>query len=298
VVNVQNAPKHPKFAPLIDGKETLSSLLVPIAKASGDRSVICVLQLRNKQPKNVHDSKKQAGSKASFRADDVNFIQYFSLFSGNLFEEALELQKAKETDEYLEQSKYCVQALTHISDMLASGCPLDDFFPVVCTEATKLLNCDRASLFLVRDNAKGNGRELWSKIAMGVPPISLPLKENSIAGSTVMGGEMVNIPNAYRDSRFDPSWDKKTNYRTYSILCCPIINAQEGDVLGCLQLINKKDKFARVDSEHSFFKGIDQELARDFCSVIAIAVKNSAAARNAEGSVGLYAHVAEIKQAS
>jgi len=150
----------------------------------------------------------------------------------------------------------------------------------------------------VRDNAKGNGRELWSKIAMGVPPISLPLKENSIAGSTVMGGEMVNIPNAYRDSRFDPSWDKKTNYRTYSILCCPIINAQEGDVLGCLQLINKKDKFARVDSEHSFFKGIDQELARDFCSVIAIAVKNSAAARNAEGSVGLYAHVAEIKQAS
>ena len=43
----------------LDGKETLSSLLVPIAKASGDRSVICVLQLRNKQPKNVHDSKKQ-----------------------------------------------------------------------------------------------------------------------------------------------------------------------------------------------------------------------------------------------
>ena len=61
-----------------------------MAQVSGEREVICVMQLRNKQPKNVHDSKKQAGSKACFRTDDVNFLQYFSLFSGNLFEEVSE----------------------------------------------------------------------------------------------------------------------------------------------------------------------------------------------------------------
>jgi len=295
VVNVQNAMKHPKYNPNVDGKDTVSSLLVPIAKVTGERDIICVLQLRNKQPKNVHDSKKQAGSKACFRTDDVNFLQYFSLFSGNLFEEALELEKAKETDEYLEQSKYAVKALTSISNMLASGYPLDELFPTVCKEATLLMNCDRASLFLVRPKESGDGNELWSKIAMGIPPIQVPLKESSIAGSTVTQKMMVNIPNAYQDSRFDPTWDKKTNYRTRSILCCPVIDAQNDECLGCLQLINKRDKFDRFDSPLAMFKGIDQELARDFCSVIAIAAKNAASARNAEGSVGLAAAVADRK---
>jgi len=54
VVNVQNAMKHPKYNPNVDGKDTVSSLLVPIAKVTGERDIICVLQLRNKQPKNVH----------------------------------------------------------------------------------------------------------------------------------------------------------------------------------------------------------------------------------------------------
>ena len=121
--------------------------------------------------------------------------------------------------------------------MLAQGCPLDDFFPVVCKEATILMNCDRASLFLVRDAEKGGGKELWSKIAMGIPPIHVPLKETSIAGATVLGKEMVNIPNAYGDSRFDPTWDKKTNYRTRSILCCPVMDAHGGYCMGCLQAI-------------------------------------------------------------
>ena len=78
---------------------------------------------------------------------------------------------------------------------------------------------------------------------------------------------MVNIPNAYSDSRFDPTWDKKTNYKTRSILCCPVMDAHGGYCLGCLQLINKKDKFNRVDGNDSIFKGKDQELGRDFCAV-------------------------------
>jgi len=104
---------------------------------------------------------------------------------------------------------------------------------------------------------------------------------------------MVNVPNAYADSRFDPTWDKKTNYRTRSILCCPIINMTTGECLGCLQLINKKDKFGRSDTEYAIFRGMDQELARNFCSVVAIAVKNAASAREAEGALTLAAEVAK-----
>jgi hypothetical protein len=69
-----------------------------------------VVQLRNKEPKNIHTKKGSVGNKSAFRTDDINFLQYFALNSSTLFEEALDLQKAKETDEYLEQSQYCVQA--------------------------------------------------------------------------------------------------------------------------------------------------------------------------------------------
>ena len=110
VINVANSLKHPKFNAQIDGKSTISSLLVPIARQTGDKKSICVVQLRNKEPKNIHTKKGSLANKSAFRTDDINFLQYFALNSSTLFEEALDLQKAKETDEYLEQSQYCVQA--------------------------------------------------------------------------------------------------------------------------------------------------------------------------------------------
>ena len=110
-------------------------------------------------------------------------------------------------------------------------------------------------------------------------PFEVPLNENSIAGSCVFHKKTVNLPNAYQDSRFDPTWDKKTGYRTRSVLCCPIIDTSTDECLGCLQIINKKDRYNRTDTPEAVFKGRDQELGRDFCSVIAIAVKNAASTR-------------------
>ena len=37
VINVANSLKHPKFNAQIDGKNTISSLLVPIARQTGDK---------------------------------------------------------------------------------------------------------------------------------------------------------------------------------------------------------------------------------------------------------------------
>jgi len=294
VINVQNAPKHPKFDPNVDGKTTISTMLVPIARTSTDGKIICVLAFRNKLPRRVKDAKAVAGNKSTFRADDITFLQHVASKASVLFEQAIDLQEAKETDEYLEQSKYEVRALTNISDMLASGSSVDELFPLICSEATKLLNCDRASLFLEKKTEEGSvtdKKELYSIIATGIPPINVPLKDNSIAGATVVHKEIINIPNAYVDQRFDPTWDKRTGYKTRSILCVPVIDHGTDECLGCLQLINKKDKFDRM--EGAVFKGKDQDLAGDFCSVIAIAIKNANAAVAATASVGLATNVAK-----
>uniref|UniRef100_F6Y8R5 GAF domain-containing protein n=1 Tax=Ciona intestinalis TaxID=7719 RepID=F6Y8R5_CIOIN len=59
-----------------------------------------------------------------------------------------------------------------------------------------------------------------------------------IAGMVALTGTALNIPDAYKDSRFNQSVDKKTGYRTRSILCMPI---RDGDkrIVGVAQVINK-----------------------------------------------------------
>jgi len=300
VINIQNAPKHPKYEPLVDGKSTISTMLVPIASSAHEDGqlpkTICILQFRNKNPRHIKDTKGLAGNRSSFRADDCSFLQNVALKSSILFEQAVELQEAKLYADYHKQCQYEVQALTTMSEMLASGAAMEELFPLVCKEACQLMSCDRASLFLVRKT--NDKEELWSQVSIGVPPIALPLKETSIAGSSVLSNEIVNIPNAYADSRFDPTFDKKYSYRTRSILCVPVMDRgadlddPDDDVcLGCLQLINKKDKFDRIGE--SVFLGKDQTIAENFCAVVAIAIKNAAADAMRSGAAGLAANVAK-----
>ena len=48
-------------------------------------------------------------------------------------------------------------------------------------------------------------------------------------------GESVNIADAYADDRFDPSHDKKTGYKTDTILCQPIQDTS-GEIVGVMQV--------------------------------------------------------------
>ena len=67
-------------------------------------------------------------------------------------------------------------------------------------------------------------------------------------------------------------WDRKSGYRTRSILCVPIIDQQRGGkCVGCLQLINKKDRYDRLGTV--LFNKRDVELATNLASVVSIAVK-------------------------
>ncbi|KAK0093139.1 hypothetical protein PV326_014227 [Microctonus aethiopoides] len=59
-----------------------------------------------------------------------------------------------------------------------------------------------------------------------------------IVGYVAKSGEPVNIPDAYKDSRFNREIDALTGYRTRALLCMPIKDCS-GDVLGVAQVINK-----------------------------------------------------------
>lgn len=101
----------------------------------------------------------------------------------------------------------------------------------------QLLNAERSSLFLVENDT------LLLKVAEDVDPkneIRIPVG-SGIAGAVAQSGEAINIADAYADSRFNPAIDKKTGFRTRSILSLPVKN-QFGEVFAVAQLLNRKDE--------------------------------------------------------
>ena len=131
----------------------------------------------------------------------------------------------------------------------------------VVVTASKVMDADRASLFLV-DQFSG---ELWSKVAEGVGTreIRIPVGRG-IAGWVARHEEIINIKDAYQDSRFDSTVDEKTGYRTRTILCGPVKNLQ-GAVVGVIQVINKKQ---------GAFTEKDEGLFKAFAYQTAVAVEN------------------------
>tara|TARA_A100001037_G_scaffold297696_1_gene320103 strand:- start:3223 stop:4815 length:1593 start_codon:yes stop_codon:yes gene_type:complete len=92
----------------------------------------------------------------------------------------------------------------------------------------------------------------------GIGEIRLP-NDVGIAGAVFQSQETINIPYAYADLRFNPSFDKQTGYFTSSILCVPIIN-KDGECIGCTQALNKKGG-GFTDEDESRLKAFTQQVA-------------------------------------
>jgi len=121
------------------------------------------------------------------------------------------------------------------------------------TERTQLLvEADRCTMYIV-DRLR---KEMWS--LHGAVQIRIPL-EHGIAGECATSGEIINIPDAYLDPRFNQEVDKKSGYKTKTILCMPVFDSNN-EVIGVLQLINK--------SHSELFSHNDEDLLNSFLSII------------------------------
>jgi len=125
--------------------------------------------------------------------------------------------------------------LVEATKALSSTLDLAELLGRILDVAKSQTEAERGTLFLVDEKSN----EIWSLIAHGLEKqeIRLPLGKG-IAGHVAQTGEIVLIPDAYADPRFNPEVDKRTGYRTRSILCLPIRN-KAGKVIAALQLLNK-----------------------------------------------------------
>ncbi len=152
-----------------------------------------------------------------------------------------------------------------------------------------LLDADRCSLFLVVDDETSDNKKYLISVVFDAQS-SNSIKHESyddsgdnqtdsseseideqiripygkgIAGYVASTGETLNIQDAYRDPRFNPSIDTITGYRTKSILCLPILD-EHGQCVGVAEAINKSSDFyegANVDERLSDLSSLEEASA-------------------------------------
>jgi hypothetical protein len=160
------------------------------------------------------------------------------------------VERFKEENHVLLQEKELVESLLEVVKVISQGGKLTDLLDNIIMHIGTILPVDRISIFIVDEKSQ----ELWCKIAANHSGFRVPLIKNSIAGWVAITRETLNIEDAYTDSRFNPAYDRKSGYRTQSILCMPIVD--RGDkVVGVVQVINK---VADASSELELMGGGDE----------------------------------------
>ncbi len=128
--------------------------------------------------------------------------------------------------------------------MAEDAAPLLD---LIAHEATRLLNCDRSSIFLWdRDR-----NEVEARPALGVKNASLRLPAGEgIVGETLRTGKSISVDDAYDDPRFNQEVDRKYGYRTRNLICVPLRDAQN-TIVGAFEGINQNENrpFTQDDIE-------------------------------------------------
>lgn len=166
--------------------------------------------------------------------------------------------------EALFQKMHELEAVLNLGSKFASIKDLEELVSSsMVSELVQLLNADRGTVYLMDPN----GTELYSLIALGAEIREIRLSVGKgIAGFVAKSGRVLNIPDAYKDPRFNPDFDRKTGYHTKSVLAAPMTDAL-GHRIGVIQVINKKDGtvFSREDEE--FMKTVAAEAATAIINV-------------------------------
>ena len=240
---VHNAYENPHFNRAIDeqtGYVTKTILCVPIRTIKGE--IIGVAQALN----------KKAGrfTKAEQKLLEAMTAQAAIALQSTQFVERMKQFRQKE-----------MEFFNVVSDVTAE-IDLGALLQKVMSEATRMLNAERATLFL--NDEKTN--ELFSKVGLGLAAEEIRLPNHlGIAGAVFTSRQTLNIPYAYADLRFNPAFDKKTGFFTRSILCVPVIN-KDGKIIGVTQVLNKRG---------GPFTAEDESRLKAFTAQVSIALENA-----------------------
>jgi phosphoserine phosphatase len=154
---------------------------------------------------------------------------------------------------------------------LGASADLEEILSLVIDAMRDLLGAERATVFEY-DAATS---ELFTTVAHGIEPIGATddgdggLEEIRMPATLGLAGEcaqtrdIINVPDAYADERFNRSVDKQTGFRTRSMLNVPLIG-HDGELIGVAQVLNRRGGPFTAD---------DEAIARALAAQAAVAMK-------------------------
>ena len=233
----------PRFNRSVDertGYRTRSLICVPVRTMAGE--IIGVIQSLNK-------------NSGPFTEDDLDLLAEMTR------QAAIALQSVQYVEQ-IDRIRIKEMAFLELVSDINSEFDLSRLLQRVVAETTLMLGAERATIFL-HDAATDT---LFSRVAAGgeVAEIRLP-SFAGIVGNSFTSRKSLNIPYAYADLRFNPSFDRQTGFFTRSILCVPIVN-KDNKTIGVTQVLNKKG---------GTFSDEDEQRLKAFTAQIAIALENS-----------------------
>ncbi len=214
---IDNAYADKRFNSAIDaqtGYHTHNILCTPLRTRSG--VIIGVTEVLNKRS-------------GDFTTADQALLQAFTTHTAAVIESAQLAERARESQR--EEAR-----ILEVTQAVSSELNIEKLLRRIIGISTDLLEAERSTLFL-HDPLSG---ELWSRVAEGISEREIRFPADvGIAGEVFNTQVAVNIPDAYADERFNPEVDRKTGYRTRSILCVPVIN-KHGIAIGVVQVLNRR----------------------------------------------------------
>jgi type II secretory ATPase GspE/PulE/Tfp pilus assembly ATPase PilB-like protein len=168
--------------------------------------------------------------------------------------------------------------LDEVNKKILSTLELSEVLKEITNSTCKLLLCDRTTVYIVEDTGATEGRELVSRTFVGteVKEIRVPYNHDSISGYVACTGKTVCISDVYNEAelraisplpKFDSTWDKKTGYRSKSMLVAAA--TLHDRTVGVIQALNKTDG--------GVFGAEDVKLLEKLANYVGIALQNSQA---------------------
>ncbi|XDD51041.1 SpoIIE family protein phosphatase [Leptospira sp. WS92.C1] len=159
-----------------------------------------------------------------------------------------------------------LKSLLNTSTILNANLDLYQLLPLIMLYSKDLLEAEASSLFLLDET----GEFLYCEVALGekgeiIQKYGRLDVGQGIAGWVAKEKKPIILADAYFDPRFNQSWDKKTGYRTRSLVCVPLF--VEDKIIGTLEILNK--------TKNRSFDSSDLNYLSSLSEVAAIAIQNA-----------------------
>lgn len=154
-------------------------------------------------------------------------------------------------------------ALLRVLDLarrLAVPCDLQPLLALIIDVGREVLGADRGTVFLYDAEA----RELYATVATGEQSIRFGI-DTGIAGECARRRRVVNVPDCYADPRFNRDIDRRTGYRTRSLLAVPLIGLED-ELVGVIQILNPA---------RPAFDAADERIAETLAAQAAVAIQRA-----------------------